>query len=205
MANQFVASASLKPPNWAWQNINIPQSIKLHVYAVKCPNRQTLVNQIAEHYQIDVLDKLDSKEFQLIHADLNCQNVITRKNAKGGMDVVGIIDFNDMEYFHRLVDLGVAIGYLFTDASKKKYDIIQASSHVMAGYQSVFTLTRKEMEIVLISAQARIALSLVMGAYEHILIPDNDYVLLSQKGGWEALEKLQFIPKTDILDSWKSS
>lgn len=148
---------------------------------------------------------MDSKDFQLTHGDLSCQNVIARKNEDGEMKVVGIIDFGDKQFAHPLIDLGCSIAYTAIDANKKKWDIIQVTSLFMTGYQSVVPLTESDLNIVLHAALGRLVLTVVMGTYQHSLTPDNDYLLLTPKDGWEVLQKLQCIPKSDILKSWKTN
>ena len=166
--------------------------------------RQAHVQNIAKRFQNEVLDQLESRDLQLIHADLNEHNVIVGPSSDGQMEIKGFIDFDDMQYSHRLLCLGVALGYLMMEAQNTKFDMIQACGFLLAGYQSEFSLEDSEIAKLLVTAKARICQSLVIGLHQYQIHPDNEYLLYTQKAGWEVLEKLKLMSEREILESWKT-
>lgn len=83
---------------------------------------------------------------------------------------------------------------------------INASSHVIRGYQSVFPLSSLEIDIVLEAAKVRISHSLVMGVYNYKYVtPGNEYLIYWNEGGWKALDEILQIPRQDIVTAWLSS
>lgn len=47
--------------------------------------------------------------------------------------------------------------------------------------------------------------SLVLGAYSHTLDPDNDYLLTTQKAGWEMLTKVWNEPNDKLIELWNAT
>lgn len=52
---------------------------------------------------------------------------------------------------------------------------------------------------------ARLCQSLVMGAYTHAQDPENDYVLYTQKTGWDMLETIWAQPPDALEELWSTT
>jgi hypothetical protein len=50
---------------------------------------------------------------------------------------------------------------------------------------------------------ARLAQSLVLGAYSHFLYPNNEYLLSSAQNGWKIIRRFYETDCKDLIGKWK--
>ena len=176
-----------------------------YCHTIEDDSRRALVQEIALRFKQELVPKLEQLETQVIHGDLNEHNILVEHSPDGQVEFKGFLDFGELDVSCRALDIAIAVAYIMIEAVKQGINAIDAVSHMLKGYQSVFTLSSLEMEIVLEGAKTRICLSLVMGAYSFkYLAPDNDYLLYTAAGDWKALDELLQIPTKDMYESWFS-
>src|SRR5207244_8081751 len=61
---------------------------------------------------------------------------------------------------------------------------------LVAAYDDANRLTDRELELLFDLILTRLAMSIVMAAWQHAAAPGNDYLLVSQNGVWDLLRKL---------------
>ena len=129
------------------------------------------------------LPPLDGLPHQVIHNDANEHNVLV---DEAGV-VVGLIDFGDVVFSPRVCGLAVAGAY----AMQGQQDPARAVVPVVRGYHEVSPLREDELAVLYPLMRARLEMSVAMAAHQHAAAPDNDYLLISQAGVREVLERLE--------------
>ena len=170
-------------------------------------SHRELVLQVCRRFKEEVLPKLPCLDKQVIHGDLNdCNIIVTNpKSDKDGRYNFGIIDFADLNKSYRVFEVAVALMYFINSDMGITVGRLQVAGNVLAGYQSTFPLSKLELDLLYVSVAARFCQSLVIGAYTHKhLDPDNDYLLLTAKKGWEVFQEYFSTSKEEVLGIWSS-
>lgn len=168
-----------------WMLQSVPQ-LRDFLYALKDHQRKSLCEEIIEAFESKVLSVLSTLELQIIHGDYNEQNIVVNKSSQSdSYRVTGVIDFGDTSRSPLIFELGIAMSYMMLQAKD-----LASGGIFLAGYTSIQPINPKEREYLKYCVAARLAQSLIMGAYTHTLHPGNDYVLVTQAQGWILLEQL---------------
>ena len=128
------------------------------------------------------LPELGHLPHQVIHNDANEHNVLVGEDGR----VTGLIDFGDVVYAPRVCGLAVAGAY----AMQGQPDPARAIVPVVRGYHEVAPLREDELEVLFPLMRARLEMSVAMAERQYAAAPDNDYLLISQAGVREALQRL---------------
>lgn len=150
------------------------------VELIKDPAKQKLVSYFLDRFQHFVFPRLPELHHQIIHGDLNDNNILV-KDGK----IEGFLDFGDSSYAPMVTEIAVAMTYLMFDKENPFEDILP----LLRGYQSSNLLTRQEVELLPDLITTRLCISVCNSAEKKYLGQDNDYVLISEKPAWELLEK----------------
>ncbi|MEQ1735977.1 MAG: phosphotransferase, partial [Rhodoglobus sp.] len=100
----------------------------------------TAVERTIEHFEREILPRLGEVPHQVIHNDFHPGNVLVDPELPAY--VVGILDFGDVLYSARIVDVAVSMAYLVT-ATAPAWPAVQP---FLDGYLSVIRLTDLELE-----------------------------------------------------------
>merc|ERR1712168_647493 len=89
-----------------WNLVNVTKFDfrEKYVATLDDDGRKQLVEGVLEKFSTDTLPILQQTDKQWVHGDMNEQNVLF-----AGTNVSGIIDFDDLVYSHRVVDLATAL------------------------------------------------------------------------------------------------
>eukprot|EP00105_Crassostrea_gigas_P023380 XP_011443186.1 PREDICTED: hydroxylysine kinase-like [Crassostrea gigas] len=150
----------------------------------------------------------NAMEVSIIHGDVNESNIIVQeipgqKVASGEprvCDVSALIDFNDAVSSYTVFDVAICIAYMSIQC--KEFDQRDVGGHVLAGYLSVRSMNDTEREVLKVCVCARIAQSLVMGAYTYYMDPSNVYVLNTAARGWPLASLMWKTPQHEIESRW---
>lgn len=178
-----------------WMLIATPR-IKDFLYAVKNKSDRELVEQVIVRFDSDVLGNIDLFEKGIIHGDLNEQNLLVNDETKS--QISAVIDFGDSQYSCIIFDLIIAICYMIIQTRD-----IEAGKYVIEGFETIKKLSDIEKGILKTGVCARISQSLVYGAYSHLMDPQNDYILTTQKNGWKVLRELWGMSDDKVNKIWK--
>ena len=129
------------------------------------------------------LPELGHLPHQVIHNDANEHNVLVGEDGR----VTGLIDFGDVVYAPRVCGLAVAGAY----AMQGRPDPARAIVPVVRGYHEAAPLREDELEVLFPLMRARLEMSVAMAERQYAAAPDNDYLLISQAGVREALQRLE--------------
>lgn len=125
-----------------------------------------------------------SLPMQMIHNDSNDFNVIVT-----GGQVNALIDFGDMCYHLRVVDLAIAIVYAL-QTIKDVNEVCAVIARIVSAYHQHAALSRAELEVLYPLITARLCQSALMANRAYRQQPDNDYILVSQVGVRRLLTQL---------------
>lgn len=181
---------------------SIPQ-LREFLYALQDHERKAIVEEIIDAFENNVLNKIDKLEKQIIHGDYNEQNIIveqSKSSASGEYKVKGIIDFGDTNKSPVIFEIGIALTYMILQAKS-----LESGGYFLAGYTDIRPISNDERLLLKYCVAARLAQSLVMGAYTHNLDPSNEYVLVTQEEGWKIIEELWRNRFIEIDEIWQTT
>ncbi len=147
-----------------------------------------LVNYFYSLYEEKVIPALPQLRQSVIYNDANDYNVLVTEDKKDPR-VPGVIDFGDVVYTHTINELAIAIAY----AILSKSDPLETACRVVAGYNRAFKISEEELQVIFPLVTARLLISVTVSELNRLEHPDNEYLQISSKPAWEALEKLETI------------
>ncbi len=147
---------------------------------IKEPYRRKLVDYFLDQFEHFALPKLQTLRQQIIHNDLNDWNVLCR-----GDEITGFIDFGDVAHSALINESATALAYVMMN----KDDPFVDAAHVIKGYVSVLPLTETELSLLHYLIPARLCTSVCHSAEAKSQATDTEYIMISEKGAWDLLEK----------------
>ena len=137
------------------------------------------------YYQKNTKDLLSQQRKQVIHNDMNPDNVLVDKENPYTM--AGMIDFGDMLYAPLVNDLSVACAY----ETIREKSLYHGSKHLLLGYHTENKLTEDELRLVPMLAYNRIAMSLIISEWRAEEHPENkEYILGNISHTWMVFEDI---------------
>ncbi len=153
------------------------------------------VDRCLDHFEAQVLPRFDSLRWQVIHNDLNPENVLLA--AEGSPEVVGIIDFGDMLEAPLIVDLAIAASYL----RWAEGDPLTGVMALVSGYHPVVRLKEPEVDLLFDLIRARLAATISI-RYWRIgeRSPDDPYLqkILQENSAENFLARLDDLPRESV-------
>ena len=147
--------------------------------AVQDPDLRSRVVDMLAHFDEAVAPSLDRLPAQVIHNDMNPDNLLVTDGS-----ISGVIDFGDMVHGPRLMDLAVAAAYQL----QSDLDPQTVLSEICAGYESVSELLDDEVALLGDLTEVRLCQSITIGAWHAQRHPENaEYILGDAEGSRAAL------------------
>lgn len=164
-----------RPPGFRWEITGAGWVIRDQMVFVDDGRSRNLIGRVLDRFnRID----LSSLPRQVIHNDLNSENLLVRDDA-----IVGVIDFADVVESVRIAELAIACAYAMLDQE----DPIAVASDVIAGYRSATEPSVAEAEVLLDLILVRLATSVTMSASSD---GTNPHQVASETPAWDLLEHL---------------
>ncbi len=163
-----------------------------HVGSVE---QRRLVEECLARFQQHAVPLLPHLRTSVIHNDANDHNVLVSEDASR---VIGIIDFGDMVETCTVFNLAVGAAYVILD----KPDPIDAAAHVVGGYHDAFPLDDVAIRLLYDLISMRLCLSVSISAYQHKQHPENEYLKISERSAWEALNSLAQVDPRRALNTF---
>ena len=158
--------------------------IKPHLSIFTKPKQAALITHYVSYFEEVVFPKLKSLRKSVIYNDANDYNLLVNQDLVN-QAIAGIIDFGDAIYSSTINELAIAIAY----AAMNKPDPLAIARQLVAGYHQVFPIQEAELEVLYGLVAARLCISLTVSTLNQKERPENTYLLVSQKPGWDLLEK----------------
>lgn len=207
-----VAMHKIPPPEidvqekFIWNSVNVMKFgiREKYVKTLKNNDRKDLVEKVLEQFSSETLPKLLGTEKQWVHGDLNEQNILYSDEKSNPDDLVGIIDFDDLLYSHRVVDLASALMYItnIIDSPAMKEKSLRLARMFYRGYSSKVQLTEVELDCVYDLMLVRYVLSCCISTYQYDYVdPGNEYLLISSKLGWGSMKELVELGKERFMNN----
>ena len=130
-----------------WMLEEVPK-LKDFVNSVRDEDRRTMVEDVLEAYELNILPVYDTFEKGIIHGDCNEHNLICNKKLGNNeeYEVTGIIDFGDSSYSCYIFELAIAMTYMMLESG-----LVQTGGLVMAGYSMVRNIRAEEKQFLKVS------------------------------------------------------
>ena len=164
-----------------WNLVAAPTVLRELGPHVSNPADRALVDDILDRLIVQI-PKLQQLPRQVIHGDINDLNVLV---ADG--EVVGLIDFGDMNHSWRIAEVAIAATYTMLDQD----DPVGMAAEVVAGYSQVAAVSALEAELIYDLIRARLAVSACVSASR--ADQGNPHHMVSEQDVWELLERLDYV------------
>jgi len=162
---------------WDLQNAMKSQP-KTHF--IKDPNKRRLAEYFFLQFETLVVPELFNLRKSIIHSDPNDYNILIEQNK-----VSGIIDFSDNAYSPVINDLAIALAY----GLMKKDNLLEWAASMVKGYNQINPLTKLEIELLYYLIAGRLTVIVTKAVENFSINPENIYLQVSEKPGWELLSK----------------
>ncbi len=177
-----------------WNLVEASASLDLLDH-VADPDRHEVARAALATFSSELAPRLAELPAQVIHQDANPANVV----LDGEGAVHALIDFGDLSRAPRVCGLAVALAYAIAAVraahagTNQRLDPLAAALPLVVGYHEVWPLSPQELALLVPLARTRLAVSVVMAAWQRVGDPDNHYLLASQDMVWPALQRLSAV------------
>jgi 4-aminobutyrate aminotransferase-like enzyme/Ser/Thr protein kinase RdoA (MazF antagonist) len=169
-----------------WRATETAATIRRHLDPLPDHARRSLVRHFLNLFEGHTLPLLASLRSGVIQNDANDYNVLVNEDGDGRPFISGVIDFGDALHAPLVCEVAVAAAYAIFD----KDDPLEAAAAVVKGYHQSYPLLAEDVASLYELISIRLCLSVTVSAYQQRLRPDDEYLSISERPGWEALEKL---------------
>ena len=175
-----------------WSISNLPD-LQNEIGSIADTDLRALVARHTAFYTTHERTWQQSLPMQVIHNDANDFNTIVASDATNpSAHVNAIIDFGDMCRSFRIVDLAIAMTYALQHV-KDDEAVLACAMAILTGYQKTYPLTQAELEVLYHFIMARLCQSILMASKASRRLPDNEYIMISQK------EVRRLIKQLDVM------
>lgn len=190
--------------------------VEKYIHLFNNNNKEESLKKEAISYFINafksVADKNSYKDFRksIVQNDANEGNIIinTEYNRNDNTKPIShfnykvtIIDFGDAVFTQSINDLAVGLTYILMLKKNNYNDLFETLKQFISGYNSIFALRKNEISMIYFLIAIRLVISLTKSAINRFKEPENEYLFVSEKGGWELLLFLYHFPE-EIFTSY---
>jgi len=152
-------------------------SLRTILHHIDDPLLRELATKTLDDFESNALPVFDSLRSQVIHNDMNPDNVLLTQ--PGGPEIAGVIDFGDMLRSPLIVDVAVAAAYLRSMTGNPLTLIVE----FIAGYHSETPLLRAEIDILHDLIKTRLMTTVSIFAWRESLRGSEDAYLRAYAKG----------------------
>lgn len=161
---------------------------------------RTLCTDRLDVFDTNVLPKLDTLRWQVVHNDLNPSNVLVHPDEPTSL--TGIIDFGDMVRTPLIADIAVASAYLLRDEPDPLPDVVD----FVTAYDAEEPLRPEEIDVLFDLMLTRSTMTVVITHWRASIYPDNrEYILRSESTARSMLERMSDLPSADATDRLRNA
>jgi 4-aminobutyrate aminotransferase-like enzyme/Ser/Thr protein kinase RdoA (MazF antagonist) len=143
--------------------------------------------EILQYFQnafLEIQEEYKTLRKQVIHNDINDNNIVVSSDFLK-QDIEAIIDYGDAVYTQSINDVAIAAAY----AAMQLEDPLEATIDIVKGYHCSFPLLEEELSFLYVLIGIRLVISVTQSALNKIQNPENEYLQISDKDGWDLLVK----------------
>lgn len=141
-----------------------------------------------------VAARIESLPQSVIHNDANDYNILIEHDEQAGLALVGLIDFGDIVYSTTINDLAICGAYLMLG----KQNPIAAAMELVVGYHQSNPIDETELSVLFPLMCMRLCQSVCIAAEQKALQPDNEYLGITEKPAWAAIERLAAVDPAEV-------
>lgn len=143
---------------------------------------RSLIEATLDEFEAVALPAFDEVPWQVIHNDANPANVLTTDEPP--LRAAGLIDFGDMIFAPRIIELGVAGSYMRNTGGNP----LALVAELVGGYHAELPLTRRETDILYTLVKTRLATTaLILGWRASLKGPGDEYLAAASESEASAL------------------
>jgi Ser/Thr protein kinase RdoA (MazF antagonist) len=169
-----------------WNMVDALDTLERFKPLLETDRQRELVDSFENLFRDNVLRSDERLRRAVIHNDANDNNVLVAGDEPGDLTISSIIDFGDMVYSWLAVEPAVAAAY----AMMGKEHPLEAATAIIQGYHESLPLRESEIKVEFSLICMRLCMSVCICAHQKSIVPDNEYLKISEKPAWELLEKL---------------
>jgi len=192
IALQTIESPVLASRKLFW-DIQNAQMSEYKIELIKEAEHQKLVRFYLDRFTQFVLPIQHTLRHTIIHGDLNDYNILVKNDS-----IQGFLDFGDATWSPMVNEIAIAMTYMMLGKNNPIDDI----TPLLKGYHRINPLSKQEVELLPDLITTRLCISLCNSAEKKHLGQDTEYVLISEKSGWELLEKWATINPIKIKNTF---
>ncbi len=157
--------------------------LRTRLHYISEPEHRRIVEEVLDHFDVEVLPQLRKLRAQIIHNDISCLNTLV-----DGDRVTGIIDFGDLIHAPMIADIAVPIAELIVDHPNP----ISIAAEITAGYHTITALEDDELSLVFDLVSTRHAMCIAIANWRVADHPENkDYIMSGVRKYGTLLEDMQ--------------
>ena len=168
-----------------------------------------LLQHVYKKFVNGVIPKLGDLDKHVIHGDLNDENVLVVPTQRGDShEISGMLDFGETSDSYRVFEVAICMMYMImlrVQQGDTHQEAIRSAGHLLRGYQSVYSLSHSELDLLYWSVAARFLQSCVIGIYKQSLEPENEYLSQTYHLGYKVLSSYIASSEEETLNSWFST
>jgi len=174
----FDHPAAHRELNWDLARVS---QIRPFLADIEDGTRRALATRLLDRFERETQPLLAKMRRGVIYGDGNDHNILVADER-----VVGIIDFGDMVHSHLVNEAAIACAYALLDQPEP----LAAAASLAAGYHEIHPFEEAELDSLFPLILMRLTMSVAMSARRKKEQPDNEYILVSERPAWNALEAL---------------
>src|SRR5258708_301732 len=159
--------------------------ISEHLEKVADAQRRALAGYFISLYREWIEPSQAQLRKSVIYGDANDHNVLVGATWPRPR-IAGVIDFGDMHHAWVVSEIAIAAAY----AILGKNDPLAVMKELVRGFHGSYPLNEAEIAVVFPLTGMRLAVSVVNSTIRKIQRPDDQYVVVSEAGAWDGLERL---------------
>jgi len=176
---------------------DLVHAARLHekIRCLDTPLRRELAERVLGRFDAIVAPLLPTLRRQVIHSDLNQNNLLLRPQDG---TISGIIDFGDMVRTIQVAEIAIAAAHLLY----RETDVLGAMAQVVQGYSQLLPLDAAEIEVLPTLVQARLLTREIIVAWRRRANPaaTTSYRDDVSRFGWEALSRCDSLSADYVSD-----
>lgn len=140
---------------------------------------RNIVSYFMDRHLMQVSSIQDSLRSQIIHGDLNENNILVDENS-----LIGLIDFGDICHSPLINEVAIALTYVIL---LNPTNWLESASSVLSGYDCKNPLQRQEIELLYQLIASRLCISVLNSAEAKAENGATEYILQNEKPAWKTL------------------
>lgn len=162
--------------------------ISAHVHEIESPERRALVDSAILNFRrlVEPAASAGALRRAVIHGDANDYNVLTRAGRGQSPTLAGLLDFGDAHESWVVADVAIGAAY----AVMGQRSPLDALCTLTKGFAAACPLSGEEVDVIFPLTAMRLAVSVVNSTLRKRLAPDDEYIVISERPAWAALEAL---------------